>query len=168
MRPKELRTCLKSSVVRGPGPVVRRCSPQSLPDPAPRRPPTRTSYSAPINVHPTPTSLQFRVLYDLHRPATRRRRHVELPNPTVHIPSRDTSVPCPQHPTHTEPTQITPEQTQEKTPIIRDPLLCDFLPFKSFYGPSYKVIQTNMQFNMSQIQRSLGSRLLRTNVSNYW
>ena len=24
---------------------------------------------------------------DLHRPATRRRRHVELPNPTVHIPS---------------------------------------------------------------------------------
>ena len=34
---------------------------------------------------------------DLHRPVTRRRRHVELPNPTVHIPARGTSVPCPQH-----------------------------------------------------------------------
>ena len=56
-------TYVKSSVVQGPGPVVRRCSPQSLPDPAPRRPPTHTSDSAPIDVHPTPTSLQFRVLY---------------------------------------------------------------------------------------------------------
>ena len=34
---------------------------------------------------------------DLHRPVTRRRRHVELPNPVVHIPVRGTSVPCPQH-----------------------------------------------------------------------
>jgi hypothetical protein len=57
------RTRVKSSVVRGPGPVERRCSPQSLPESAPRRPPTHTSDSVPINVHPTPTSLQFRVLY---------------------------------------------------------------------------------------------------------
>ena len=42
-------TCVKSSVVQGPGPVVWRCS--------------HTSDSAPIDVHPTPTSLQFRVLY---------------------------------------------------------------------------------------------------------
>ena len=34
---------------------------------------------------------------DLHRPATRRRRHVELPNQTVHIPARGTSVPFPKH-----------------------------------------------------------------------
>ena len=34
---------------------------------------------------------------DLHRPATRRRRHVELPNQAVHIPDHGTSVPCPQH-----------------------------------------------------------------------
>ena len=34
---------------------------------------------------------------DLHRPVTRRRRHVELPNQAVHIPSHGTSVPCPQH-----------------------------------------------------------------------
>jgi hypothetical protein len=40
-------TCVKSSVVRGPGPVVRRRSPRSLPEPAPRRPPTHTSDSAP-------------------------------------------------------------------------------------------------------------------------
>jgi hypothetical protein len=57
------RTCVKSIVVWGPDPVVRRCSPQSLPEPASRRPPTHTSDSAPIDVHPTPTSLQFRVLY---------------------------------------------------------------------------------------------------------
>jgi hypothetical protein len=46
----QFRTCVKSSVVWGPGPVVRRCSPKSLslPDPAPRRPPTHTSDSAPI------------------------------------------------------------------------------------------------------------------------
>ena len=56
------RTCVKSSVVRGPGPVVRRCCPQSLPEPASRRPPTHTSDSAPIDVHPIPTSLQFCVL----------------------------------------------------------------------------------------------------------
>ena len=30
-------TCVKSNVVRGPGPVVRRCSPHSLSGPAPRR-----------------------------------------------------------------------------------------------------------------------------------
>ncbi len=53
-------TCFKSSVVRGPGPVVRRWSPQSLPEPVSRRPPTHTSDSALIDVHPTPTSLQFR------------------------------------------------------------------------------------------------------------
>ena len=29
---------------------------------------------------------------DLHRPVTCRRRHVELPNPVVHIPVCDTSV----------------------------------------------------------------------------
>jgi hypothetical protein len=56
-------TCFKSSVVWGPGPVVRRWSPQSLPEPVSRRPPTHTSDSVPIDVHPTPTSLQFRVLY---------------------------------------------------------------------------------------------------------
>ncbi len=49
------RTCVKSSVVWGPGPVVRRCSPQSLTEPVSRRPPTHTSDSAPIDVHPTPT-----------------------------------------------------------------------------------------------------------------
>ncbi len=54
---------VKSSVVRGPGPVVRRCCLQSLPEPAPRRPPTHTSDSDAIDVYPTPTSLQFRVLY---------------------------------------------------------------------------------------------------------
>jgi hypothetical protein len=37
--------------------------PQSLSDPASRRPPTHTSDSALIDVHPTPTSLQFCVLY---------------------------------------------------------------------------------------------------------
>ena len=34
---------------------------------------------------------------DLHRPVTRRRRRVELPNQDVHIPDHGTSVPCPQH-----------------------------------------------------------------------
>jgi hypothetical protein len=57
------RTCVKSSVVWGVGPVVRRFSPQPLPQPVSRRPPTHTSDSVPIDVHPTPTSLQFRVLY---------------------------------------------------------------------------------------------------------
>jgi hypothetical protein len=57
------RTCVKSSVVWGPVPVVWRCSPQSLPETVSRRPPNHTSDSAPIEVHPTPTSLQFRVLY---------------------------------------------------------------------------------------------------------
>jgi hypothetical protein len=62
-RPCDLKNCVKSIVVWGPGPVVRRCSPQSLSEPTSRRPPTHTSDSVPIDVHPTPTSLQFRVLY---------------------------------------------------------------------------------------------------------
>jgi len=56
-------TCVKSSVVRGSGPVVRRCSPQSLPESEPQRPLPTPPDSAPIHVHHTPTSLQFRVLY---------------------------------------------------------------------------------------------------------
>jgi hypothetical protein len=57
------RYTAKSSVVWGPDPVVRRYSPQSLSETVPRRPPTHTSDSPPIDVHPTPTSFQFRVLY---------------------------------------------------------------------------------------------------------
>jgi len=119
-------TYVKSSVVWGPDPVVRRCSPKSLTDPASRRPPIHTCYSVPIDVHPTPTSFQFRVVpiylcvyapiyircivFTWHfyisehylkrvlrgrRPppkSTRRRRHVELPNPSLYIPVRGTSL----------------------------------------------------------------------------
>jgi hypothetical protein len=56
-------TCIKSSVVRRPVPVFRTKRLSSRADPAPRRPPTHTSSGAPIDVHPTPTSLKFRVLY---------------------------------------------------------------------------------------------------------
>jgi hypothetical protein len=82
-------TCVKSNVVWGPGPVVRRCSPQSLPDPAPRRPPTGPHLLQCADRRP-PHPRAVRDV-DLHRPATRRRRRVELPNPAVHIPVRGTS-----------------------------------------------------------------------------
>jgi hypothetical protein len=112
--------------------------PQSLSEPAPRRPPTHTSDSVPIDVHHTPTSFQFRFLHtymrmhlyvrcisftwdvcipeyyhcslirvlrdvDLHRPATRRRRCVELSNSRTHSRPRHISV---VPPTHTEQTHV--------------------------------------------------------------
>ena len=56
---------------------------------------------------------------DLHRPVTRRRRHVELPNPAVHIPSAAHQ--C-RAPTHTEPThacsRISETTTAETAYII--------------------------------------------------
>jgi len=141
-------TCVKSSVVRGPGPVVRRRSPRSLPEPAPRRPPT-PSDSAPTRrpSHPNQFAVSCPIyLYsyapihircigfawhvcipehcdyrcslmralrdvDLHRPATRRRRRVELPNPAVHIPVRGTSVPCPKHTPNQHMTAVTYSET---------------------------------------------------------
>ena len=56
---------------------------------------------------------------DLHRPTTRRRRCFELPNPTVHIPVRGTSVSCPQHtPNQHMPVVAYNETTTAETPYI--------------------------------------------------
>jgi hypothetical protein len=84
----QFRTCVKSSVVWGPGPVVRRCSPQSLTDPAPRRPPsiafvhiTSSGYQKwPFYIpeHYRCSLMRVRRDVDLQRPATRRRRRVEF------------------------------------------------------------------------------------------
>ena len=113
----ERDTCVKSSVVRGPGPVVRRCSyhcqiqrpddPLQCTDQRPPHPhqfavscPTYLCAYAPIYIRCIAFAWHLYIPehyhcflrrdlrdVDLHRPSTRRRRRVELPNPVVHIPS---------------------------------------------------------------------------------
>ena len=120
----ERDTCVKSNVVRGPGPVVRRCSyhwqgqclddPLSTPSTVCRSTstlsphPNQFAVSCPIYLH-VYTHINIRCIsfalhvcvpehyhcslmrdlrdVDLHRPATCRRRRVELSIPDVHIPS---------------------------------------------------------------------------------
>ena len=128
----QFRTCVKCSVVWGHGPVVRRCSPQSLPVPAPRRPPTHTSDRHSVHVHhqcclPKMTLLYTRTLPLLPDEGPERRR----PPPTSDVyketcraaepsrahPVRGTSESCPHH----TPNQHMPE-VAVKPPLQRLPI----------------------------------------------